>query len=88
MVPTRRYARLRNYKEGGKVDDQFIPSCIANDIVRQVFECMYETISNQAELTKSQLLQMMATYFNKAFNEYLDTLKKRFNEIDLDIDSH
>lgn len=67
--------------------DELIPQDSAKAIIQQVFASMREAITNQVNLTKSQLIQMMTSNLNQAVDEYLDTLKKKIDDIDRNMSS-
>lgn len=60
-----------------------IPQNAAQAIMQQVFAGMYEAIAHQVELSKAQLIQMMVSQLEKAFQEYIDTVAKKLDEFTL-----
>ena len=60
---------------------------IAQEIIKQVMASMNKALANQVELSKSQLLQMMSTHLSQVFDEYLNTVRKKLDEINRDMDN-
>jgi hypothetical protein len=65
-----------------QVSRDLIPQDSAQVIMRQVFASMCKTLSNRVELSKQQLIQMMLSRLEKAFQEYIDTVDTVVKKLD------
>ena len=64
-----------------------IPKNIGQQIISQVSASLHKAIADRTELSKQQLIQMVNSYVIIAVDEYMETLKKKLDEIDRDIDN-
>ncbi len=62
------------------MSNDLIPIDAVKEIIRQVFKGLNEAIANQTELSKQQLVQMMLSHVEKAYQEFVDTTIQKIDE--------